>query len=167
MAVSTGVRPLAGQSSVRRSVNQRPAVRTGGQAGAGSAGQGRLPLAAPARPVPQAARDLLADAGRGLGRAIRADQPTDRYASAHLAALRGAAAVLATKARPGRSRQASAWELLAKLAPEFSEWAAFFAAGSAKRQAAEAGIARFINPREADDMVRQCATFLDLVEAAL
>jgi hypothetical protein len=75
--------------------------------------------------------------------------------------------VLATKARPGRARQASAWELLAKLAPEFSEWAAFFAAGSAKRQAAEAGIARFIAPREADDMVRQCAAFLDLVEAAL
>ncbi|WP_231988119.1 SAV_6107 family HEPN domain-containing protein [Nakamurella panacisegetis] len=115
----------------------------------------------------QAARDLLADAGRGLGRAIRADQPTDRYAAAHLAALRGAAAVLATKARPGRSRQASAWDLLAKVAPEFSEWSAFFAAGSAKRQAAEAGIARFISPREADDMVRQCAVFLDLVEAAL
>ena len=130
-------------------------------------GQGRLPLAAPRRPVPQAARDLLSDAGRGLGRAIRADQPADRYAAAHLAALRGAAAVLATKARPGRSRQASAWELLAKLAPEFSEWAAFFAAGAGKRQAAEAGIARFVNPREADDMVRQCAAFLDLVEAAL
>ncbi len=129
--------------------------------------QGRLPLATPKRPVSQAARDLLADAGRGLGRAIRADQPTDRYAAAHLAALRAAAAVLATKARPGRTRQASAWELLAKLAPEFAEWAAFFAAGSAKRQAAEAGITRFVTPREADDMVRQCAAFLDLVEAAL
>ncbi len=132
-----------------------------------SDGQGRLPMAPAKRPVSQAARDLLADAGRGLGRAIRADQPTDRYAAAHLAALRGAAAVLATKARPGRARQASAWDLLAKLAPEFAEWAAFFAAGSAKRQAAEAGITRFVSPREADDMVRQCAAFLDLVEAAL
>ena len=75
--------------------------------------------------------------------------------------------MLATKARPGRARQASAWELLAKLAPEFSDWAAFFAAGSTKRQAAEAGIARLISAREADDMVRQCAAFLDLVEAAL
>ena len=139
------------------------ARRSGGEA----AGQRRLPIAVAPRPVSQAARDLLADAGRGLGRAIRADQPTDRYAAAHLAALRGAAAVLATKARPGRSRQASAWELLAKLAPEFSEWAAFFAAGSAKRQAAEAGITRFVTAREADDMVRQCAAFLDLVEGAL
>src|ERR1700712_290567 len=43
-------------------------------------GQGRLPLAVPGRPVPQAARDLLSDAGRGLGRAIRADQPADRDA---------------------------------------------------------------------------------------
>lgn len=161
----TSVRAVTGQSAARRSSNPRGAPHAGGRAE--TEGQGRLPVAIPARPVPQAARDLLADAGRGLGRAIRADLPTDRYAAAHLAALRGAAAVLATKARPGRSRQASAWELLAKVAPEFSEWAAFFASGSAKRQAAEAGIARFINPREADDMVRQCAAFLDLVEAAL
>lgn len=141
--------------------------RAGRSAGTSAAWQPRLPAPAPSRPISQAARDLLADAGRGLGRAIRADQPTERYAAAHLAALRGAAAILATKARPGRSRQASAWELLTKLAPEFGEWAAFFAAGSAKRQAAEAGIARFVSPREADDMVRQCAVFLDLVEAAL
>jgi hypothetical protein len=75
--------------------------------------------------------------------------------------------VLATKARPARSRQSSAWDLLATVAPEFSEWAAFFAAGSRKRQAAEAGITRFVSPRDADDMVRASAAFLDLVEAAL
>jgi hypothetical protein len=53
---------------------------------------------------------------------------------------------------------------MSKVAPEFSEWAAFFAAGSAKRQAAEAGIHRLVSAREADDMVRQASTFLDLVE---
>ena len=115
-------------------------------------------------PVPQAARDLLADAGRGLGRAIRATDAADRYAAAHLAALRAAAAVLAARARPVRGRRGSAWELMSKVAPEFSEWAAFFAAGSAKRQAAEAGIHRLVSAREADDMVRQASTFLDLVE---
>jgi hypothetical protein len=126
-----------------------------------------LPLP-PRRPVPQAARDLLADAGRGLGRAIRAAEPTDRYAIAHLAALRGAAAVLAAKARPGgRGNQGNAWALLARLAPEFSEWSAFFAAGSAKRQAADAGITRLVSAREADDMVRQTSAFLDLIEEAL
>jgi len=53
------------------------------------------------------------------------------------------------------------------VAPEFSEWAAFFAAGSAKRQAAEAGIHRLVSAREADDMVRQVAAFLELVDSAL
>ncbi len=164
MTASTGVRPMTTRSTVR---SGGPETNTSPASSRAHHLQARLPIAAPPRPVPQAARDLLADAGRGLGRAIRADQPTDRYAAAHLAALRGAAAILATKARPGRGRQASAWDLLARLAPEFAEWAAFFAAGSSKRQAAEAGIARFISAREADDMVRQCAAFLDLVEAAL
>src|SRR5664279_1687218 len=120
-----------------------------------------------AAPVPQAARDLLADAGRGLGRAIRASEPGDRYAAAHLAALRAAAAVLAARAKPVRGRRGSAWELMSKVAPEFAEWAAFFAAGSAKRQAAEAGLHRLVSAREADDMVRQASIFLDLVENEL
>lgn len=156
MTLSTSTRPGTTRVATHRATGPRSADSAP-----------RLPAPPTARPIPQAARDLLSDAGRGLGRAIRADQPTDRYAAAHLAALRGAAAVLATRARPGRSRQASAWELLTKVAPEFGEWAAFFAAGSGKRQAAEAGIARFVSPREADDMVRQCGAFLDLVEAAL
>jgi len=121
----------------------------------------------PVPPVPQAARDLLADACRGLGRAIRATDSADRYAAAHLAALRAAAAVLAARARPVRGRRGSAWELIAKVAPEFSEWAVFFAAGSAKRQAAEAGLHRLVTAREADDMVRQVGAFLDLVEDTL
>ena len=132
--------------------------------------QGRAPVLNNARsapPIPQAARDLLADAARGLGRAIRATNSADRYAAAHLAALRAAAAVLAARARPVRGRRGSAWELIARVAPEFSEWAAFFAAGSAKRQAAEAGLCRLVTAREADDMVRQVAAFLDLVEEAL
>ncbi|MTD16527.1 hypothetical protein GIS00_21555 [Nakamurella sp. YIM 132087] len=115
-------------------------------------------------PVPQATRDLLADAGRGLGRAVAAQDVAERYAAAHLAALRAAAAVLSTRAQPGRGRRASAWDLLARLAPELGEWAAFFAAGSAKRQAAEAGISRLISAREADDMLRQAAEFVELIE---
>lgn len=117
--------------------------------------------------VPQAAHDLLADAGRGLGRAIRASTPGERYAAAHLAALRGAAAVLATRARPRRSASGSAWDLLPRVAPELGEWAAFFGAGSAKRQAAEAGLSTVVSAREADDMVRQASAFLDLVEGVV
>lgn len=127
----------------------------------------RRSVSPPSPPVPQAAKDLLIDAARGLGRAIRSTAAADRYAAAHLAALRGAAAVLAARARPVRGRRGSAWELMSKVAPEFAEWAAFFAAGSAKRQAAEAGLSRLITAREADDMVRQVTAFLDLVEEAL
>lgn len=118
-------------------------------------------------PVPAAARELLADAGRGLGRAIRAGTAADRYAAAHLAALRAAAAVLAAKARPRRGSCVNAWTLLARVAPELAEWAQFFAAGTARRQAAQAGLSGMVSAREADDMVRQAATFLDLVEVAI
>ena len=140
-----------------RNTQQRP-LRTGSD---------RQPGVRITPPVPQAARDLLTDATRGLGNAMAATTVADRYAAAHLAALRAAAAVLAARARPVRGRRGSAWELMSKVAPEFAEWAAFFAAGSAKRQAAEAGIARLVSPRDADDMVRQVAAFLDLVEDSL
>jgi hypothetical protein len=118
-------------------------------------------------PVPAAARDLLADAGRGLGRAIREQAAADRYAVAHLAALRAGAALLAARARPVRGRRGSVWELMTSVAPEFAEWATFFAAGSGKRRAAEAGLPRAVTPREADDMVRQAAAFVDLMHGAL
>ena len=121
----------------------------------------------PHAPVPEAARDLLADAGRGLGRAIREQDAADRYAAAHLAALRAAAALLAARARPVRGRRGSVWEMITKVAPEFAEWATFFAAGSAKRRAAEAGLPHAVRPREADDMVRQAAVFVDLMQDAV
>lgn len=120
-----------------------------------------------AAPVSPAVRDLLADAGRGLGSAVRAGDVAERYAAAHLSALRAAAALIAARARPMRGRRGSVWQLLPTVAPELAEWAAYFAAGSAKRQAAQAGITRLIAPREADDIVRQAAAFLDIVESTL
>jgi hypothetical protein len=120
--------------------------------------------------LPRRSRDdLLAAARRGLADANLAPTPGERYASAHLAALRVAAAVLADRARakPGhRGRPASAWELLAMVAPELEEWAAFFATGAAKRAAAEAGLP-VVGPRDADDLVRQAESFLGVVEAVL
>jgi hypothetical protein len=100
------------------------------------------------------------------------DVPT-RYACAHVAALRAAAALLAARARPvaspsGRRRpQKNAWVLLAEVAPELTEWATFFAAGAAKRAAAEAGSTRAVTEREADDLVRDADRFLAVVEQAL
>lgn len=116
------------------------------------------------------ATDLLASASHCLSAAAAATRPIDRYASAHLAALRGAAAVLAVRAQPQvgrRRRPATAWELLAAVAPELGEWAAFFAAGAAKRAAAQAGLTRAVCAREADDLVRDAGTFVALVAATL
>jgi len=123
-------------------------------------------------PLPPAALDLLGVARRGVVAAVTATRPHERYAAAHLAALRAAAAVLAARARPLDARARSrgprnAWALLSQVAPELTEWAAFFATGAAKRAAAEAGLTRAVSGREADDLVRDAETFLALVETTL
>ena len=66
-----------------------------------------------------------------------------------------------------RRFDASAWVRLDRVAPELALWSAYFAAGSAKRQAAEAGITRGISPEVALEMVRQAAAFVDLAEVRL
>jgi hypothetical protein len=128
---------------------------------------GQLPLP-PA--LPSAAGQLLDQARRGLTQAAGCADPRQRYATAHLAALRAAAAVLAARTRPeasNRRRPRSAWVLLANVAPELGEWATFFAAGAAKRAAAEAGLSHAVTEREADDLVRDAGAFLAVVESAL
>jgi hypothetical protein len=135
-----------------------------GAARAVPAGQLPLPPALPA-----AAAALLGQAHRGLAAAAAATDPRERYATAHLAALRAAAAVLAARTRPegGRRKPRSAWVLLGQVAPELGEWATFFAAGAGKRAAAEAGLSRAVTEREADDLVRDVRSFLDVVETGL
>ena len=54
-----------------------------------------------------------------------------------------------------------------QVAPELGEWATFFAAGAAKRAAAEAGLSRAVTEREADDLVRDVGSFLAVVETSL
>ncbi|MFD3721250.1 SAV_6107 family HEPN domain-containing protein [Streptomyces sp. NPDC058674] len=137
------------------------------------------PSPSPVHPVlrkstaPPAALDLLAKARSGLGEAVLLPLPNDRYATAHLAALRTAAAVLAARGRPEpvgprrRPRIRSAWEVLPEIAPELAEWSALFASGAARRARAEAGIAGAAGPRDADDLVRAASMFLRLVERIL
>ena len=123
------------------------------------------------RRVAPSALALLESARHGLAAAEGEASAGARYVSAHLAALRAAAAVVAARAEPGastrRRRPLSVWELLPKVEPALSEWAAFFAAGAAKRAAAEAGLPRAVSPREADDLLRDAETFLSLAEDAL
>lgn len=117
----------------------------------------------PGRPAP-AAMSLLRQAEEGLREAELSADAAYRFAGAHLAALRAGAAVLAVRAHPaGRKSGRSVWQLLVVVAPELSEWAGFFAAHSATRAAAEAGITRMISDRAADDLVRQTGQFIDVI----
>jgi hypothetical protein len=114
--------------------------------------------------------ELLAIARQGLAEAMRTRSDGLRYATAHLAALRAAAAVLAARARPEprrRNRLTSVWVLLAMVAPELGEWAAYFSAGAAKRAAAEAGIPRAVSSREADDLVVAADQFVEVAANSL
>jgi hypothetical protein len=120
--------------------------------------------------LPATTHSYLARAADSLSEAINATEVSTRYACAHVAALRVAAALLAARAQPTPARrrtQKNAWVLLAEVAPELEEWARFFAAGASKRAAAEAGSTRAVTEREADDLVRDADRFLGVVEQAL
>ena len=114
---------------------------------------------------------LLQSARQGLAEAAEEDGAGSRYVAAHLAALRAAAAIVAARpdagTGPRRKGPKSVWELLPRVEPALSEWAAFFAAGARKRAAAEAGLARAVTAAEADDLLRDAETFLSLAEDAL
>ncbi|MEU4426402.1 SAV_6107 family HEPN domain-containing protein [Actinoplanes sp. NPDC024001] len=124
---------------------------------------------------------LLTIARQGLDEAACTNPDGLRYAAAHLAALRAAAALLAAlraaaallaaRARPSapgrRTRATSVWSLLVMVAPEFGEWAGYFALGAGKRAAAEAGIPRVVSAREADDLLRAAEQFVTVVESSL
>lgn len=122
--------------------------------------------------APPAALDLLAQAHRGLDEAVTLSTPNEQYCTAHLAALRTAAAVLAVRGRPETSERArrrirSAWDVLPEAAPELAEWSTLFAAGARRRARAEAGIQDAASQRDADDLVRAAGIFLRLVERLL
>ena len=124
------------------------------------------------RVLPDATCAYLERAASSLREAITSTDTGMRYAHAHVAALRATAALLAARATPaparrGRAVQRNAWVLVAQVAPEFAEWAAFFSAGAAKRAAAEAGSVRAVTEREADDLVRDADRYLALVEESL
>ena len=109
-----------------------------------TAGERRPPRAAPRHGPARRARPARPGPA-GLDEAAALDTPNERYATAHLAALRTAAAVLAARGRPETSERRgrairSAWEVLPEIAPELTEWSALFASGAARRARAEAGI---------------------------
>ncbi|WP_307829799.1 SAV_6107 family HEPN domain-containing protein [Antrihabitans stalagmiti] len=114
-------------------------------------------------------RVLLERADRLLMDAVGEDDPRERFQVAYLAALRGAAALLAgsAPAKPTRERSRSAWVLMARAAPEFVMWADYFADHSATRAALEAGLSRDVTVAEADDFYTRVGAFLHDVEDAV
>ncbi len=120
--------------------------------------------------LPATTHSYLLRSAESLAEAMSAPDVPTRYACAHVAALRAAAALLSAWARPAPARrrpQKNAWVLLVEVAPELAEWAGFFAAGAAKRAAAETGSTRAVTEREADDLVRDADRFLGVVESML
>ena len=120
--------------------------------------------------VAPSALALMESARHGLAAAEDETNAGAKYVNAHLAALRAAAAVVAARAEPPggrRRRPQSVWELLPKVEPALREWAAFFAAGAAKRAAAEAGLSRAVSAHEADELMRDAGAFVALAEGAL
>jgi hypothetical protein len=118
-----------------------------------------------------ASNDDLQRAHSSIAEAELAQLPADRYLAAHLAALRVVAIVLTHRAPSTgsrlRGRPRNAWQMLAEVAPELAEWAAFFAATEPKRDAIRAGATSIVSVREADDLVRDAWAFLRLVERSV
>lgn len=123
--------------------------------------------AIPARSMPnRSPLELLILARQGLAEAAEETHDGPRYATAHLAALRAAAAVLAIRARPvpgHRGQVTNVWSLLVQVAPELREWAEFFAATARKRTLAQTGVAEIVTAREADDLLRDADHFIGVV----
>ncbi|WP_151524093.1 SAV_6107 family HEPN domain-containing protein [Serinicoccus kebangsaanensis] len=115
--------------------------------------------------------DLLERSRGVLLQACHSGTAAERYTQAHLAALRAGAALLAARTTPSpsrRSRPRSVWEVLPSVAPELTEWAAFFAESGRRRIVLERGAGRAtVTARDADDLVRAGERFLELVRASL
>ncbi|KAF0966310.1 hypothetical protein MLGJGCBP_00551 [Rhodococcus sp. T7] len=110
---------------------------------------------------------LLDRADALLAQSVGAGGPADRFHSAYLAALRGAGAVLAAAEGPAgskRTRTRNAWVLMAGAAPEFANWADYFAGHSPTRAAIEAGMSRTLTDLEADEFFVEVGRFLQAVE---
>jgi hypothetical protein len=126
-------------------------------------------VAAALHPPPSRSAALLLEQARSMLRdAASAGQPADRFRLAHLAALRGAAALFAQRARPaGKRRLVSAWVLVDAVAPELAEWSAYFSGTAGTRAAVDAGARSVVSERDAEDQLHAAEQFVTLVERML
>jgi hypothetical protein len=165
--------PGSGRSGSGRSGSTKSGSTKSGSTKSGSTralvGRSAEQLRSGPTPPPRSGLTLLNQARGVLAEASSAPTAADRFRLAHLAALRTSAALFAERARPsaGPRKLLSAWVLVELVAPEFGEWAGYFAAGAATRAAVESGAVSLVSEREADDQLRAAAEFLTLVEQSL
>jgi len=113
------------------------------------------PTTSPRSSAAASALDLLDRSRYSLLEACHSHDIAHRHRQAQLGALRAAAAVVAARSTPGGpAGPRSLWELLPAVAPELAEWAGFFEAVANRPGSPSA--------READDLLRQSESFLDL-----
>ncbi|GGL22709.1 hypothetical protein H9L10_06790 [Phycicoccus endophyticus] len=112
--------------------------------------------------------DLLERSREALTSGYAASLASARYLDASLAALRAAAALVAARPAPEApgSGPHDVWVLATRTAPELAEWAQRFAEVTGQRVGVETGLVHVV-AREADDLLREAETFVDLVAARL
>lgn len=115
-------------------------------------------------PGSQSLRADLAHAEAALVAAEWAPSSGERFAQAQLAALRVAAVVIALRTQPRPDgRPTDVWALLARVAPEYAEWAGFFALTQPRSVAVRAALAEHrpapVTVRQADDLLRDAQVF--------
>lgn len=110
------------------------------------------------------ARELLRRADNLHADAAREAAPDDKFRGAYLAALRGAATVLALYDKPRRrgQRTRNAWVLLEAVSGEWARWSGEFVEYSRKRAALEAGISS-VTRADAERLYELVTEFLDSV----
>ena len=101
----------------------------------------------------------LSYARRLIVEAEVAEPYAEQLINAYQAAQQVALAVIAAAPRRPMGRT-DPWTLLARSAPELSEWAGFFAALAPRVALVQAGVGRAISERGASDVVRDAQMFL-------
>lgn len=111
------------------------------------------------------AQQLLRRARLELDSADAVSDPSMRFLHAHMAAIRGASAVLALGAvvPRKRGRLRSVWEQLSDAGEQWESWAARFEAGARVRAAIEAGRVTDLAPEFADEAVAAADEFVTQV----
>lgn len=118
--------------------------------------------------LPTRAHELLQRADAELVAAQFSSEAWERFSHAHLAALRGGAALLAVRGRPGGRRPPrTVWDMLRVVSPELGRWSDYFAAGAGLRSAIEAGRFDAVSEARAEQALCAAEDFIDELRTLL